>query len=141
MKPYIKITLFVVFFLALAAIGVSLYLYNLKPKDLAKVKPDYVITSDDLLKPFEENEAQANSKYINKIIEVEGTVGSIVAGENNSINVSIKTYSDFSSVICSFSSKDDIDGLKAGTLVTVRGECSGYLMDVLLKNCALVKGK
>lgn len=141
MKPYIKITLFVVFFLALAGIGVSLYLYNLKPKDLAKVKPDYVITSDDLLKPFEENETQANTKYINKIIEVEGTIGSIVAGENNSMNVSIKTYNDFSSVICSFSSKDDIDGLKTGTLVTVRGECSGYLMDVLLKNCVLIKDK
>ena len=29
--------------------------------------------------------------------------------------------------------------LKAGNEITLRGECSGFLMDVLLNNCALIK--
>jgi hypothetical protein len=138
MKTYIKIVLFGVFFFALVAIGAALYEYNLKPKDLQKVKPDFVLTSPELQKSFEENETAANAKYINKIIEVNGVISSVDQGENNSLNVSLKTGSDFSSVICSFTKGDNLKNLDSGTQITIRGECSGYLMDVLLKNCAVI---
>lgn len=139
MKPLIKIVLAVVLFIAIAGIGAGLYLYNLKHKDLSNVKPDFVITATDLQKVFEENESRANAMYINKVIEVSGEVSSVKPGENNTISITLKTGSEMSSVICTFPASGKLVSLTQGSPVTIRGECSGYLMDVLLNNCAIPK--
>jgi hypothetical protein len=139
MKPYVKIALFVVSFIALSAILAALYMYNLKHTDMAKAKPDFVITASELLKEFEDNETVASTRYINKILEVKGTIASVKPAENNVINISLMTGSDLSSVICTFNAIADPSVLKTGDAITLRGECSGFLMDVLLNNCAVIE--
>jgi hypothetical protein len=139
MKTYTKIALFVVSFVALAVILAALYYYNLKQTDMSKAKPDYVLSSTFLLKAFEDNETEASTKYINKIIEVTGVISVVEAAKDNTINVSLVTGSDHSSVICTFPAVKDQSGLKPGEEITLRGECSGYLMDVLLNNCAVIQ--
>ncbi len=140
MKTYIKIILGVVLFIALAGIGVGIHLFRMTDKDLGKTKPDFIITAIDLQKAFEDNESAATAKYVNKILEIEGEVESVKTGENNALNVTIKSGSDLSSVICTFPSATDPSKFRAGSRVTVRGECSGFLMeDVLLNNCSLIK--
>jgi hypothetical protein len=139
MKPFVKVALFVVFFLAVGGILAALYYYNLKPEDLKKSKPDYVISAPDLQKAFEENEKASSEKYINKILEVSGEISSAKPGEKSSFNVSLKTGNPLSSVICTFPSVADSALFKTGTSIAIRGICSGFLMDVLLNNCALIK--
>lgn len=139
MKTSVKIILFVVFFIALASILVALIMFNKQHKDLSKAKPDFVITATDLQKTFEENEAAATAKYVNKIIEVSGTITSVGTGENNVLSISLKTGSDLSSVICTFPAGTEQAKFSTGSRITLRGECSGFLMDVLLNNCILIK--
>lgn len=139
MKTYIKIALFVVMFIALAGILAALYMYNLKHTDMAKARPDFVITATAFQKEFEDNEAAASAKYINKIVEITGTIASVKPADNNVINISLVTGSDLSSVICTFPAISDPSLVKAGDVITLRGECSGFLMDVLLNNCTLIK--
>jgi hypothetical protein len=139
MKTYIKILLGVVMFIGLAAILAALYMYNLKHTDMAKAKPDFAVTATALLKEFEDNEAAASAKYINKIVELTGTVATVKPAENNIVNISLVTESDLSSVICTFAAISDPSSVKAGDEITIRGECSGFLMDVLLNNCAILK--
>ncbi len=141
MKKNLKIVLILIAILALAGAAAGFYLYNLKPKDLGKVKPDFVVTSSELQSAFEENETAAVIKYVNKIIEVTGEIGSIEPGENNSVNISLKTNSSFSSVICTFPSGVDSGKVKEGSQISIRGECSGYLMDVLLNKCVISGGQ
>ncbi len=138
MKTSVKIALFVVFFLALAGILFGLYLYNLQSADLLKAKPDFTIAATDLQKAFENNEATANTLYLNKIIEVTGIIESVKQGEENAISISLKTENPLSAVICTFQKVPDSSKLKDGEQVTVRGECSGFLMDILLNNCVIV---
>jgi hypothetical protein len=139
MKTYIKILIGVVLFVALAGIGAGIYLFNMQHKDLGKAKPDFVITAVDLQKAFEDNETSATAKYVNKILEIEGEVESVKTGEANVLSVTIKSSSDLSSVICTFPAVTDPAKFTAGSRVTVRGECSGFLMDVLMNNCVKVK--
>jgi hypothetical protein len=138
MKPLVKIALFVVFFLALAGILTTLYLYNKQHKDLEKVKPDFVISAVDLQKAFEENETSAASTYTNKVIEVTGTIESVKTGENNVLSIVLKTGNDLSTVICTFTPETDPAKFTPGNQITARGECSGFLMDVLLNNCVIL---
>ena len=139
MKTYVKIALAVVMFIAIAGIGVGLYLFNLKPKNLSKAKPDLVIAAFDLQKAFEENEGAATAKYVNKVLEVSGEISSVKPGENSSVSVALKTSNDMSSVICTFPPSTKPAALTPGTSVVIRGVCSGYLMDVLLNNCAIAE--
>lgn len=139
MKTYVKIALFVVIFIVLAAILAALYMFNLKHTDMAKAKPDFVITATQLQKAFEDNETLATGKYTNKIIEISGKIASVKSLENNIVNISLVTGSDLSSVICTFPAITDPSKFRTGDEITVRGECSGFLMDVLLNNCAVIK--
>lgn len=138
MKPLVKIALFVVFFLALAGILTALYLFNKQHKDLEKVKPDFVISAIDLQKAFEENETSAASTYVNKVLEVTGIIESVKTGENNVLSIVLKTGNDLSTVICTFTPEIDPSKFTPGNQITARGECSGFLMDVLLNNCVIL---
>jgi hypothetical protein len=136
MKPYIKIALFVVVFFAIAGILAALIMFNKKHPDTSKAKPDFVLTAVTLQKEFEDNEKAASARYINKILEVSGSIASVTAADSSHTNLSLKTGSDMSSVICTFPSNSGVNKYKPGDEITLRGECSGYLMDVLLNNCA-----
>ncbi len=137
-RTWYIVALVFIFLLAVAGILAAVYLYNLKEKDLGKVKPDYVMTASALQKAFEVGEDLAVEKYANKIIEVTGVIGSVKYGENNSVNVSLETESNYTLVICTFRNFEDLPDLNPGQTITIRGECSGYLLDVLMNNCVLV---
>jgi hypothetical protein len=139
MKLYVKIALGAVLLIALVSILTALILFNKKSPDLAKVKPDYSVTSVDLQKSFDDNEKLASAKYINKIIEVTGKISSINPPQNNIISLSLATENDLSSINCIFALSTDPEVLNLGNTVTIRGECSGFLMDVLMKNCIIVE--
>ena len=138
MKTSVKVALFVVFFIALAGILGALYLYNKKHADMIRVTPDYVISAILLQKEFEYNESAASAKYINKIVEITGTIASVTVAENKSVSVTLITGTPLSAVICTINSYPDPSALIPGKAVTIRGVCSGFLMDVLLNNCAVI---
>jgi cytochrome c-type biogenesis protein CcmE len=138
MKSKVKIALVGVVLLGILSLLIGLSLYFKKHKDLSTTKPDFVVTAVMLQKEFEDNEKTASEKYINKIIEVNGTILSVNQADSTNINLSLKTESDLSTVICTFAATDP-SKFREGEDVTIRGECSGFLMDVLLNNCALIK--
>jgi hypothetical protein len=135
------VALFFVTFIAVAAILAALYYYNLKATDMSKARPDFKLTASALQKAFEDDETKASVTYINKILEVTGKVSSVKPAENSVVSISLVTESDLSSVICTFPAVSDPSVFKEGDEITVRGECSGFLMDVLLNNCALILPK
>jgi len=141
MKYYVKIALFFVVFIAVGSILAALILFNKKHPDTAKVKPDYILTATVLQKDFENNETAASSKYINKILEVTGTIVLVTPGDSTNTNISLKTGNDISNVICTFHKLADPSKLIPGDNITLRGECSGFLMDVLLNNCSVITKK
>jgi hypothetical protein len=141
MKIYVKVALFFVTFIAIAAILAALYYYNLKSTDMAKARPDFIVTASALQKAFEDDETKASLTYINKIVEVTGNVLSVKPGEKGVVNITLATGSDLSSVICTSPAISDPSVFKTGDEITLRGECSGFLMDVLLNNCAVVNKK
>jgi hypothetical protein len=138
MKNWVKITLFSVLFITIVAIIIGLHKFNLKHPDTSRAKPVFVVTATALEKEFEDNESGASAKYINKIIEVRGTIASVTSADSAHVNISLKTGNDISSVICTFAAGGYHSKIGPGEEITLRGECSGYLMDVLLNNCALI---
>jgi len=139
MKSPGRIILVAALIIVIAGTVIGLYFYNLKPKDLSRSRPDYVITSAVLQQEFESDETTASSRYINKILEVSGEIISAEVSGTGAWNVSLETENDFSKVICTFPDVDNPAIFKTGEQITIRGECSGFLMDVLLNNCKVIR--
>ena len=89
---------------------------------------------------FEENEEQANQKFLNKIVELTGELESIDVEEGSKPVLNLKTEG-FGMVKCTMESdmsRDELGELELNSTISVRGECLGYLLDVLLGRCIII---
>lgn len=119
--------------------GVFVYMtYNKPHKSVNDV--DFSMDATLLVAEFEQDEAAANTKYLDKVVEVKGTVKEVMKSDN-SITLLLGEADAMSSVSCSLSAgaAKDAGDVKAGDEVTIRGICSGMLLDVALANCEIVK--
>ena len=112
--------------------------YNKKHDDLKKASADINISSTELFNAFSNNENEANTKYLNKIIEITGVV-SKVERSDNSIQIFLETGDPMFGINCDMDTGTSGFDVHAGETVTLRGICSGYLMDVALSRCVLIE--
>ena len=122
--------------------GYGFYLFFKTHKDLATVDPDFRLPAATLSNEFENDEGAASKKYIDKVVEITGLVSEVALGSDSIVNVTLSQPDALSGVICSFQGRsiDDVK-VKKGDIATIRGECSGVLLDVLLNNCVLIDKK
>ena len=125
-----------------AIIIASLYLYrqyNRKPADLVNTKPAFILTASNLVSEFETNEAAANKKFLGKIIQINGLLASADYSQDTLINIFIGD--GLHKVGCQFDKRHTagIEKFQEMHAISVKGICTGYLMDVELNRCVIVK--
>lgn len=121
--------------LVLAAAAYYIYReYNRTHKDTTRLKPDYSVSATELLKEFETSEQAANKKYWDKVLRVEGMVKDLTRDDKGFYSIILGDTSSLSSVRCSVDSAHGAEAaaLKKGTVVAVKGICSGFNADELL---------
>lgn len=128
--------------LILLSVGIAIVAYKVYNKphiDVVDAKADVVVTANNLFTEFSTDEAKANAEYLDKIIQVKGFIQKLSI-ENGIGIVTLKTEDDFGSVQCNLSTeaKNDFNLLKENELVTIKGICTGYLMDVVLVKSEIV---
>lgn len=135
MKKYIK------YFIAAAVVaGAFGYYYVNKPKaSLTNKQPDIIISPEKLLADFNADEQQANTKYLDKIIEVSGKVAGKSA-ENNKITIMMDTGDPMSSVTCELSPNqtEKSSAFEEGSFIELKGICTGKLADVVIVDCVIL---
>ena len=106
-----------------------------------KITPEYFLAASLLYEEFETGEEAANTKYMDKVIQVTGTVAEILLNNEGDINLVLREEEDFSGIHCSFGKgeQEKLSSVKTGDEVTVKGFCTGMLMDVVLNRCVLVE--
>lgn len=129
-----KNILFALLFIALAAIFYGYKTYNKSHKNLNEIKADYILAPDAFLAEFEANETAAQTKYQNKVIQIQGDLLEIQTVGSQTIWI-ISTGNPLSNIQCEMDGRyiqDVKDKVKTGDKVTVQGICSGKLMDIVL---------
>jgi hypothetical protein len=127
--PYILIIIFIA-----GVVGYNMY--NKDHKETKDATSDVVISPKELLAIYEQDEVAADAKYLDKIIEVKGVVKEI-NNVGNGGSISLDTESEMASIICEFESAAAFSNIKVGDEVTVKGFCTGKLMDIVLARCSL----
>jgi hypothetical protein len=93
----------------------------------------------DLYSEFQHDEAAADKKWVGKVLEVKGVISSVSeAGKYESVNLAAASDGGIN---CSFLKKDmDSDtGFNKGDSITIKGKCTGFLMDVNMVDCVIKK--
>ncbi len=121
--------------------GWGFYQYQRPRANIANKTADVTIDAADMFGQFQKDEPSANKKFLDKIIAVKGEVVD-VQQTDTTMSLQLKG-NDLGGVNCSIKTDKGIDYqtnvLKKGAVVTVKGICTGYLMDVNLVDCALDK--
>jgi hypothetical protein len=123
--------------LILLAAGWFYYIYQKPRADVASVEAAHTLSAEKLYTDFVTDEAAADKRYTDKIIEVRGVV-SEVQSTDNSIVVLLAAGNDTGGINCSFQ-HHNVSLPKKGQMITVKGKCTGFLMDVNLVDAVFVK--
>ena len=139
MKPKQIIVIAGVIIGIIVVVLVFLKVYQPTLKSVEKIDPDFTLSSTTLVSEFENDEKMANSLYLDKIIEVSGTIANI-SDDGSVVVVTLREPESLSGVLCSFDKNFiSMEKMSLGTKVTIKGICTGYLLDVVLTKCALVE--
>ncbi len=141
MKLKRKYIWLVVFILIIIAGAIAYHEYNRKPADLSDVKSQSNISADSLVMVFETDEQKANSLYLGKPIDITGLIAEINNQQDTLVNVTLGKKNDMHKVSCLINVNhiNEIKSYKVGDKIMLRGICNGYLMDVELNRCVVVK--
>ena len=131
-----KITL-LIGLLAVIGIGIGVMIYNKPHQDIQSARTDISIAASDLFATYETDEASANTKFLDKMIEVKGKVLEVKKDEEGNIGVTLDGGGMMFGVICKLDNLTEHKrtDFPVGEEVTFKGICTGVLMDVVLVRC------
>jgi len=125
----------------ICAISFAWYQYNRKPGNLLHRLPQVSVNAVVLAKDYLNDEKKANDKYLGKIVDVKGSIVAMTNQQDTLTGIELNTDDALHNISCSFNRYHipALKKVKIGDTVVIRGICTGYLVDVELNRCVLVK--
>jgi hypothetical protein len=119
----------------IVGVSVAVVMWNKAP-DKVESSKGIPLTATQLCTEFGADEAAANQKYLNKALEVTGTVSEVSQNQDGIPVVILQGDDPSMNVQCSMREKDV--SVVVGKTITIKGFCSGSTMfDVLLTDCII----
>jgi hypothetical protein len=106
--------------------------------DTKKRKADYTVNAMDFVREFEGNISEANKKYTDKIITLNGRVSETEAADTT-FNIKFINPSTASYAIFAFQQQhlEEARTVKAGDSISIKGSCSGSIYSEILKTTVI----
>lgn len=125
--------------LMLCLAAYAFYLYNKPHTSVAAVVPAFTINAADLYAAFEQNETAANTKYVDKVVMVKGSISDVMRTDST-LTITLESNNIAGGVSCNISTKNTPQAfVKTGESISIKGRCTGYLADVMLTDCVVEK--
>ena len=118
---------------AITALGGYYYVFVYSKTHHRNVQSEkgIVIQADSLSAAYQANEKNANALYLNKAVEISGTIVSIDKNQEGKITLIIGRSDSFSNVSVTLISTAPLTQ-KIGETITIKGVCTGALSDVIV---------
>jgi tRNA_anti-like len=115
--------------------------FNRKAVDLYNVQAQEIISSDSLIAAYEFDEVKANSKFLGKTLLVSGVIAEINNQQDSLLNIFLGTEKDMHKVSCLLDNNqlENIKKITVGNQISIKGICTGFLADVELNRCVILK--
>ncbi|MBY0481028.1 MAG: OB-fold putative lipoprotein [Chitinophagaceae bacterium] len=96
-----------------------------------------VISAPAIVKAYLENEAAANLAYLDKSVEIKGEITEIKSDQSGNTIITLKSDDAMAGVLCTLKAPDN--SRKVANIITVKGICTGFLSDVVLKDATIIQ--
>jgi len=135
-----KTKILIISTLLLVALVYGLFKYNQPVAKTGNRDADFKMTSVELFEDFESNEQLASEMYLDKVVEVCGSVSSTSTEADGSIGIVLNGGGMLFGVSCRFETqeKESVSSISEGNEICVKGVCTGMLSDVVLNRCILI---
>jgi tRNA_anti-like len=140
MKKAIKKILIGTVLVAFVAAGYGFYLFNKKPADVRVMSAAYTLSADSLVSVYNQDEKAADKEFLNQVVEIYGTVTKVILEPSTGqATVMLSTDDPLAGVTCSFYDNEasQLKSIQQGQRISVKGVCTGKLMDVVLNKCSI----
>ena len=140
MRP--KTLLIVGLTIAVVGGGYAILEYGRGVKGADDLSVAATVNAEQLMAEFTADEAAATAKYVgttDQAVQVNGTIRSMEPTGDGKITVVLETGDPLAGVTCEFAEGDVPVTWRSGTQVSVKGICTGMLMDVVLVRCAALE--
>lgn len=127
--------------IAVIAIAIGFYVYsqyNRSTPGVSHMEAIMDIKAAALAKAFQDDETNANKKYLGKVIIISGPVAEIEEKGGFIRSLIIGKSEELHNVGCLFDSTFKVAHIAPGQEIKVKGICNGFLIDVELSRCILV---
>jgi hypothetical protein len=137
-KAFTFILVFVLFL-----IGIVFYMFYKPHRSAEGEKAAFKLSAVQLFNEYSDNEAASNNKYLDKVLEVEGTISEILHDKNKSTVFVLKEEDDIFGIVCTLYMEDEetknaATAIRLGDKIILKGICVGYDMDVKMNKCVIV---
>ena len=112
--------------------------YSRGHQDTSSVTPVHTLSANALLQAFQQDEAAAMATYVGaseQVVQEDGTIAAMENDGTGRVNVVLATDDPMAGVVCEFQEQDVPSNWRAGAEVSIKGICTGMLMDVVLVRC------
>ncbi len=116
------------------AVAVGAYLWN-KPHKTVEEQEAIAMQAEDIFKAYTTNEQQANTRYLNQVLDVTGVVSEVGKNQDGKTVITLGVSDPLSGVQCTM--RENNIKAEVGKTITVKGFCNGYTLVVLLSDCII----
>lgn len=113
-----------------AAVLYYVFIYAAQHKRNVNDEKAIAISAVELVYAYNNNEAEANAKYLNKALVVEGIVKEVSQNQEGNTTITIDGANDFSAVFCTL--KEVNNTVEVNKKVNIKGVCIGFTSDVVI---------
>lgn len=118
--------------------SLGFYFFNKPRASAANENTSAFLFADTLYNQYQQNEQEADKKYLGKVIEVKGVFSEM--SDNKGLKILIlspqKTGGGISCQLFA-QNNNPFTVPKKGDTIIIKGKCAGFLMDVSLVDCVI----
>ncbi|EMR02660.1 OB-fold protein [Cesiribacter andamanensis] len=136
-----KTLLFLGAILLLAAAAVAYLQYNKPHRNTSNEAPAYALSALELLQEYETDEAAANAKYLDKLLQVNGQLREYAQAQDGTYMLMLETGNPMAAVSSELLPGEGakLSRYQPGDQLTFKGICTGKLMDVVLVRSVILE--
>jgi tRNA_anti-like len=116
--------------------SLALYIF-FKPHRSIEYEATVTVSADSLMAAYTRDETSANTLYLDKALVVSGEIAELKTNQAGQTVVILKTGDPISGIVCTIKEKP-AKPLQIGQQVLIKGFCSGFIADVVLRDCQIM---
>jgi len=138
----IKYAIILVLVVIVVGAGIGLKMFFKPHADINKLEAEFKVEATQLMDEFQKEENAATTKYSEKVLEISGKLAAknklpngtdLLVLEDEMQGISCQLDS-----VWSLANQSVIQKLEPGNLITVKGVCKGYLMEIKVSPAVVV---